>query len=65
MNQLTIDDVSTDTIKCEGNLLSSTARDFRVGYIEYMKSEAVMTMADEDIEQACKDIEVMALQLPF
>ena len=45
--------------------LSSTARNFRKMYIGYMQAEASNTTAREDIDQVCRDIEVMALQVPF
>jgi len=63
--QMILSDVTTETIQCNGSLLSSTARDFRVMYIRYMQAEAMNTTATEDMDQTFDDIEVMALQVPF
>ena len=44
---------------------TSRARTFRKFYIGYMQAEASNTTAREDIDQVCRDIEVMALQVPL
>ena len=65
MRQSVINDYVSKTIVCHGSLLSSTARDFRKMYIQYMQSEASNTTAKEDMDETCRSIEVMARQLPF
>jgi len=45
--------------------LSSTARDFRLAYIQYMISEAMSTTNIEDQDKIAREIQASSLQLPF
>ena len=45
--------------------LSSTARDFRLAYIQYMISEAMSTTNIEDQDKIAREIQDSSLQLPF
>ena len=65
MRQTEISDFTSESILCNGSLLSSRARKFRTMYIQYMQAEASNTTAREDMDRVAKEIEIMALQTPF
>ena len=57
MRQTTIDEVSTDTIQCNGSLLSETSKNFRNNYIQVMIMEALALTVKEDEPEVIRSLE--------